>query len=143
MNETIDIRELREEKKDITTKIIVVGLIIIGSLALIIFASVYNQIVTQRITQVLVKVEYDGEWQGAYGDQTGISSWSSHGSKTITLNRPSQAGSVWIISANAQKLDGSQKTLIIMITKTDGTILKEGITTSPYGIAQIVYSIQD
>jgi len=95
-----------------------------------------------KITQVLIKVEYGGQWQGAYGDTSGISSWSGTGSKTVTLNRPSDA-SIWTISANAQKMDGSTDTLRIMITKTDGTILKEGSTSAAYGVAQIIYSVQD
>lgn len=95
-----------------------------------------------EITQVLVKVEYNSAWQGAYGDQTAITSWSGTGPRTVTLTRPSDSY-IWIISANAQKMDGSSSTLRIMITKTDGTILKEGSTSAPYGVAQISYTVQD
>lgn len=98
--------------------------------------------VSGRITQVIIKVEYSGSWQGAYGDQTTITSWSGTGTKTVTLTRPSDA-SIWIISANAQKLDGSENILKIMIMKTDGTVLKEASTSAPYGVAQISYTIQD
>jgi len=142
MNETVHMHELEEEKKDVTSKIIVVALIIIAILALIIFLGSPSRD-SYQTTQVLIKVEYNGDWLGAYGDQTGVVNWNGHGSKTITLNRPSQAETVWIISANAQKLDGSENTLRIMIMKTDGTILKEGNTTTPYGVAQIVCSLQD
>jgi len=142
MNETVHMHELEEEKKDVTSKIIVVALIIIAILALIIFLGNPSRD-SYQTTQVLIKVEYNGDWLGAYGDQTGVVNWNGHGSKTITLNRPSQAETVWIISANAQKLDGSENTLRIMIMKTDGTILKEGNATTPYGVAQIVYSLQD
>jgi len=96
----------------------------------------------EKITHVIIKVEYGDQWQGAYGDQWGIVSWSGTGPRTVTLNRPSDA-SVWIISANAQKMDGSSNTLRIMITKTDGTILKQGSTSSAYGIAQISHTVQD
>ena len=146
MSETVNLHELREEKKDTTTKIIVVASIIMGILVLVIVAVVLERRIagpTSQITQVLIKVEYNGDWQGAYGDQTGIVSWNGHGSKTITLNRQSQGGSIWIISANAQKMDGSENLLKIMIMKTDGTILKKANTTAPYGMAQIAYSIQD
>jgi len=142
MNETVHMHELEEEKKDVTSKIIVVALIIIAILALIIFLGNPSRD-SYQTTQVLIRVEYNGDWLGAYGDQTGVVNWNGHGSKTITLNRPSQAETVWIISANAQKLDGSENTLRIMIMKTDGTILKEGNATTPYGVAQIVYSLQD
>jgi hypothetical protein len=40
-------------------------------------------------------------------------------------------------------MDGSGNTLKIIITKTDGTILKEGNTTAAYEVAQIAYTIQD
>jgi len=142
MNETVHMHELEEEKKDVTSKIIVVALIIIAILALVIFLRSSSRD-SYQTAQVLIKVEYNGDWSGAYGDQTGVVNWNGHGSKTITLNRPSQAETVWIISANAQKLDGSENTLRIMIMKTDGAILKEANTTAPYGVAQIVYSLQD
>lgn len=97
---------------------------------------------SSRVTQIQIKVEYSGSWQGVRGDISTLESWSGTGSKTVTLNRPSDA-SIWIISANAQKLDGSADALRIMITKTDGTILREGSTTAAYGVAQITYTIQD
>lgn len=145
MNETVHMHELKEEKKDVTTKIIVVTLIIIAILTFFIFLSFLGRTSrpAYKTTQVLIKVEYNGDWLGAYGDQTGIVNWNGHGSKTITLNRPSQAETIWIVSANAQKLDDSENMLRIMIMKTDGTILKEGNTTTPYGIVQVAYSVQD
>lgn len=104
--------------------------------------TVQSPTLSGRITQVIIKVEYAGSWQGAYGDQTAITSWSGTGTKSVTLTRPSDA-SIWIISANAQKLDGSGNTLKIMIMKTDGTVLREATTTAPYGVVQISYTIQD
>jgi hypothetical protein len=118
-------------------------LVVIVVIAIVAITSIPSIMPTPKINQVLIKVEYSGAWQGAYGDQTGVTSWSSQGSKTITLNRPSEAEHIWIISANAQKMDGSGDNLRIMITKTDGTVLKEGSTTAPYGVAQITYTIQD
>lgn len=105
-----------------------------------VFVAVFNPIVSQEISTVVVKVEYDGEWQGAYGDVYGIVSWSGTGTKTVTLNRPSD-GYLWVVSANAQKMDDSSKVLTIKIMKTDGTILKQASTTASYGMAQVAHNV--
>jgi len=131
------------EKKRIGLYIGVVLIVVIVIVVIAAIASNPSLLPKSKTTQIQVKVEYSGEWQGAYGDQTGITSWSGQGARTITLSRPSQAEGIWIISANAQKMDGSGNTLRIMIMKTDGTILKEGSTTAAYGIAQIAYSVED
>lgn len=89
---------------------------------------------------VVIKVEYNGEWQGAYGDLSKIVSWNGNGVKTLTLNRPNDAH-LWIVSVNAQKMDDSSQTLTIKIMLNDGTVLKQASTTSPYGIAQIADTI--
>jgi len=124
-----------------------IGIALIVIIAIVAIAAIASNpslfVPKSKITQIKIKVEYSGEWQGAYGDQTEITSWSGQGTKTITLNRPNQAEGIWIISANAQKMDGSGNTLRIVIMKTDGTILKEGSTTASYGVAQIAYSIED
>jgi hypothetical protein len=91
---------------------------------------------SQKNRSVLVKVEYAGEWQGAYGDASGIVSWDGNGTKTIALDRPNDAY-LWIVSANAQKSDDSSAVLTIKIMQTDGTILKQASTQSPYGMAQV------
>lgn len=105
-----------------------------------VFVAIFNPIVSQEISKVYVRVEYDGEWQGAYGDVYGIVSWSGNGTKTVTLNRPSD-GYLWVVSANAQKMDDSSKVLTIKIMKTDGTILKQASTTASYGMAQVAYNV--
>ena len=94
-----------------------------------------------KTTQVLIKVEYDGEWQGAYGDPSALVSWNGIGTKTVTLNKPDTY--LWIVSANAQKQDDSSKTLTISILLLDGTVLKSASTSSPYGIAQVTYEIEN
>ena len=94
-----------------------------------------------KITQVLIKVEYDDEWQGAYGDPSALVSWNGIGTKTVTLNKPDTY--LWIVSANAQKQDDSSKTLTISILLLDGTVLKSASTSSPYGIAQVTYEIKN
>ena len=99
----------------------IIAIIIIAILWMAVFVALFTSTTftpstRSEINQVIIKVEYNGEWQGAYGDQTAIVSWSGTGSKTVTLNRPSDA-SIWIISANAQKMDGSSNTLRITIMK--------------------------
>jgi hypothetical protein len=130
----------RKKKTGLYIALVVVAAIVIVAVALIV--SNPSLLPQSRITQIQIKVEYSGSWQGARGDLSALESWSGTGSKTVTLNRPSDA-SIWIISANAQKLDDSSNTLRIMITKTDGTVLREGSTTAAYGVAQITYTIQD
>lgn len=95
---------------------------------------------SQKIQTVIVKVEYDGEWQGAYGDVYKIVSWNGTGVKTVTLNRPSDAY-LWVVSANAQKMDDSNRVLTIKLMQTDGTVLEQASTQSPYGVAQIADTI--
>lgn len=104
------------------------------------FVAIFNPIATQEIQEVVIKVEYNGDWQGAYGDVYGIVSWNGNGAKTVTLNRPSD-GYLWVVSANAQKMDDLNEVLAIKIMKTDGTILKQASTSAPYGVAQVAYNI--
>ena len=127
-------------KKKTALYIGVVLAVIIAIVAIIAIASNPSFVPKSKITQIQIKVEYDGEWQGAYGDQSGIVSWSGTGTKTVTLNRPSDAN-MWIISANAQKMDDSNDILTVKIMKTDGTILKEASTTASYGVAQVAYTV--
>lgn len=105
-----------------------------------IFTSTFTPLTGSEINRVIIKVEYNDEWQGAYGDTSGIVSWSGNGTKTVTLNRPSDAY-IWIVTANAQKMSDSSNTLTIKITKTDGTVLKEASTITPYSVAQISYTV--
>ena len=91
---------------------------------------------------MIIKVEYGGQWQGACTDLTSLQSWSGTGTKTVTLNRPSDAD-IWIIGAAAQKMDMSSNSLKIIIQKTDGTILHQASSFAQYGVAQVAYSIDD
>jgi hypothetical protein len=114
---------------------------------------------------VIVAVHYIGDWSGAIGDQTGVSTWNGHydyvstgggfDSNTGTFTPHTWAwvgspdtnqtltrnGGVWVVSANAQKQDDSSATLTITIEYADGTVIKEASTNSPYGIAQVTATI--
>ena len=89
----------------------------------------------EQITGKQVKIIYDGEWSGAAGDVSSINSISGSGDETIDM--PDDAS---LISANAQKQDGSSNELTIQILK-DGKVVKESSTTAEYGVAQVSASV--
>jgi hypothetical protein len=79
-----------------------------------------------------VKIIYDGSWAGAVATTGSTNSYDGTGDKTIDVTDVSYG----IVSANAQKQDGSSNKITIQILK-DGEIIKEGSTTAAYGVAQI------
>ena len=89
----------------------------------------------EQIIGKQVKIIYDGEWSGAAGDVSSINSISGSGDETIDM--PDDAS---LISANAQKKDGSSNELTIQILK-DGKVVKESSTTAEYGVAQVSASV--
>jgi hypothetical protein len=111
----------------------VVGIIVVFSL----ISSIPNVIGPQ---QVKVEVSYSGKWQGAVGDLDGIVSWSGDDPRTLTLARARPVG-IWIVSANAQKMDASSSILTISIVRMDGTVIKTASTNTAYGMAQIAANI--
>jgi len=80
-----------------------------------------------------VQVNYDGEWQGSISAGGSSRSVQESGSETIEVD-----GSPDIISANAQKQDGSGE-LTIQILE-DGEIVEETSTSAEYGVAQVTFS---
>ncbi|KZX10698.1 hypothetical protein [Methanobrevibacter curvatus] len=82
-----------------------------------------------------IKIIYDGEWTSVAGGIDSSNSYDGNGNKTIDLADVSGD----IVSANAQKQDGSSSKLTIQILK-DGKVIKEGSTTAAYGVAQITSS---
>ena len=105
---------------------------------------VVGQSSSSSVSQVTVQVTYSGSWQGAYqstGASSSTASWSGTGNKSVNISRPSGVG-IWIISANAEKLDDSSAILVIRMLAPDGTTLQEGSTDAPYGVAQIGYSVE-
>lgn len=83
-----------------------------------------------------IRVEYDGEWQGAIsvtGDgSSSTRSVSGSGTTTIEVDQ----SPVQIISANAQKQDDSGATLRIQILR-NGDVVAEATTDAEYGVAQV------
>jgi len=82
-------------------------------------------------TGIVVRIIYSGHWQGALGDEGGVSSVDGTGSKNFQI-----PGDPYIVSANAQKMDDSSNTLTIQIIK-NGNLIKQGTTKAAYGVAQI------
>lgn len=81
-----------------------------------------------------VRVQYDGEWQGAISSGGSSRSVQGSGPETFEIE-----GSPDVISANAQKKDDSSDELTIQILE-DGEVVEETSTTASYGVAQVSYS---
>jgi len=98
-----------------------------------------------RIDHVHVGVIYDRPWQGAIGGTGSVNSWGAQGSYEQPLKRPGGV-TMWIVSANAQKMDGSTDELTIMICYENNNgelvLLAEARTSQPYGAAQVSYVIK-
>jgi len=80
---------------------------------------------------VQIHIIYDGEWQGAAGDDGSTNSISGSGEKTIDVDKDAK-----IVSANAQKMDSGSEELTIQILK-DGKVLEESSTDAEYGVASV------
>lgn len=80
---------------------------------------------------VQVHIIYDGEWQGAMGSGGSTKTISGSGETTLDVDDPD-----FVVSANAQKMDGGSGTLTIQILK-DGKVIEETETDADYGIAQV------
>jgi hypothetical protein len=88
---------------------------------------------------VRIQVSYGGAWQGAYGDVGGIVSWSGNGPYSVTLTRPNQG--LWVVSANAQKMDDLPTSLTVSIIGSDGHVIKSATTSTAYGMVQVAANI--
>lgn len=82
-------------------------------------------------TVYTVRVQYDGEWSGSVGGDGSIRSVDGTGTATFDIE-----GDPLVVSANAQKQDGSSDTLTIQILE-DGELIAERSTSAEYGVAQV------
>jgi hypothetical protein len=80
---------------------------------------------------VLIKVYYEGQWSGAYGEAGAMQSVDGAGSQTYTLTNPN-----YIVSSTFQKKDNSASELRVEISE-DGNVLKSGSTTAAYGVVLV------
>ena len=77
-----------------------------------------------------VQISYSGSWSGAITTGGSTKSISGSGNETIDIEKSG------VVSANAQKQDGSSKELNIKIIK-DGKVVEEASTDAEYGLAQV------
>ena len=80
---------------------------------------------------VQVHIIYDGDWQGAMGSGGSTKTISGSGETTLDIDDPD-----FVVSANAQKMDGGSGTLSIEILK-DGKVIEETSTDADYGVASV------
>jgi hypothetical protein len=115
--------------------VIIAGFILVFAIVItwMVFADPFSP------TEVKVVVTYSHPWSGAIGDLYGIDSWSAAGSYSQVLHK-THSGS-WIVSANAQKEDGSTSTLTISIITMSGKVLASASTSEPYGVAQVAVNV--
>jgi hypothetical protein len=100
---------------------------------------------TYGIYETFVEVEYDGNWQGSFGTESGqrtvsrnsASFGAPEGFDTSYVNVDDGAN---IVSANAQKQDNSNEELTIRIIHKDG-VYAEQSTSAGYGVGQVSANI--
>ena len=85
---------------------------------------------TTEATGIQVKITYSGDWSGAISTGGSTKSISGSGDETIDIEKGG------MVSANAQKQDGSSNELSIQILK-DGKVVEETSTDAEYGVAQV------
>lgn len=84
---------------------------------------------------VQIHIIYDGDWQGAMGSGSSTKTISGTGETTLDVDDPD-----FVVSANAQKMDGGSGKLTIQILK-DGKVIEETDTDSEYGVASVSATI--
>jgi len=120
---------------------------VIGAVLVIVAITVFTIMGTQtRITKAYVGVKYNQSWQVTVGDSVSMKGWREQ--RPLLFKRPENTD-IWVISANAQKMDGSNDKLTIEIWYVDNVdndrkrvILAEASTSQPYGVAQVSCEIK-
>lgn len=123
---------------------------VIGAVLVIVAITSFTIMDTQtRINKAYVGVEYNQSWQVTVDDSVSMKSWGATEpdtwADTQLLERPEDTD-IWVISANAQKTDGSKDKLTLEIWYVDNdrerVILAEASTLQPYGVAQVSCEIK-
>jgi hypothetical protein len=86
-------------------------------------------------TKIQIRVMYDGNWSGVYGDASGSRSVDGSGTTTFTISNAQSS-----VSAVFQKADGSSNPLTLIIFK-DGNEAGRSTTTAAYGKVKTVVRI--
>ncbi|MDL5363313.1 hypothetical protein [Halalkalicoccus sp. NIPERK01] len=83
---------------------------------------------------VYAQVDYDGDWTLAYSTRRRTSSFDRSGLQTVEID-----DDLDVISVAVQKRhdDDDELTVLVLL---DGSIVAEGSTTDPFGIAQATHS---
>lgn len=84
-----------------------------------------------KVTQI--RVSYDGEWQGAYGDKTGWITVEGTGTRTYTLDGTNEG-----VGATFEKTDMMPGTLTVDIIQ-DGVVKRSKSTSVQYGAVVSVF----
>jgi hypothetical protein len=83
--------------------------------------------------EAIFRVEYLGDWAGAYGEPGDMRSISGTGSDSYIIKGPST------VSGNAQKRDLGVEPLTVSIS-TDGEVVAESVASSPSAVARVSHS---
>jgi hypothetical protein len=100
----------------------------------------------ERVDTVIVTVQNygDGAWVSGVSNQFDATSYSgAGGSYTVELHRPAGQQGDWVVAANVLKTTGDGSKVSLRITLEDGTVLKEGSTTAPYGMVQLSLNVDE
>jgi hypothetical protein len=95
-----------------------------------------NQGIDAPLQEVIIEVEYDGPWIGSITNEGAHSGFSGTRTGSKTIQRPA-GQAVWVISASAQKGDGSSNILILRIKSVDDEIIAEKSTYVAYGLVAV------
>lgn len=109
-----------------TRKLLLIMLVIVAGISVFVAGCTGSE--APAGTDVQVKISYDGEWSGAYGDISGQSSIDGVGPKTITIPNAKS-----VVSCSFQKRDSGAGKLVVQIIK-NGKVLKEQQTSAQYGV---------
>ncbi len=84
-------------------------------------------------TVTQIRVSYDGQWQGAYGDETGWITVEGTGTETYTLDGTNEG-----VGATFEKTDMQPGTLTVDIIQ-DGVVKRSKSTSVQYGAVVSVF----
>lgn len=121
------------------------------------FSRASSQNLPSSVNQVVVTVDYNGQWEGGYihtqvkyGDWVNVYAsfpstltlWSGNESKAVTLTRPflqTFEDTMWVVWIGASKSDSTANLLTVKIAKPDGTTLVEASNSSSSAYVNIGY----
>ncbi len=121
------------------------------------FPRASSQNLPSSVNQVVVTVDYNGQWAGGYihtqvkyGDWVNayaslpstLTLWSGNESETVTLTRPflqTFEDTMWVVWIGVSKSDSTANLLTVKIAKPDGTTLVEASNSSSSAYVNVGY----